>query len=123
MEPILIEFGDMRWQWSLEHVSLQERLAIYVSLGQGKPVDAALQALVAGLHPGVVRRRLSGEGSKVDQVLAIAHRQRALGALQQQALQVVQLVAAWCAEGWGPLGRETEESSSESSAPSPEPTE
>lgn len=127
----MINIGPLRWEWSLEHVSLQERLAIYLAVGQGRLAEAGWQALVAGLHPDLVRRRLSGDGSRVDQVLALAHRHRALGSLHRQALGVVRHVAAWCAEGWGPLGPgpgpgpepEWAESSSESSSPSPESTE
>lgn len=123
MEPVLIRFGSFVWEWRLEHVSLSERVGIYVAIGQGKLLDAAWQALVAGLHPDIVQRRLKGSGSRVDQVLELAHRAKAIGALQSQALQLVQLVATWCAEGWGPLGREESPSSSGSSSPSPEPTE
>jgi len=122
VDPVFIRFGLYVWEWRLEYVSLSERVAIYVALGQGKLLEAAWQALVAGLHPDVVQRRLKGSGSRVDQVLELAHRAKALGALQSQALQLVQRVAAWCAEGWGPLDRATEESSSASSSPSPERT-
>lgn len=106
--------GPLQVGWSLDRISMTQRVQIFMAASSGEIADAMVSTMAAGMAPEQASRLFGPHSAdhRKERLLAYAHENKLLNVVFTVGKEYLGEVIAWCHEGFGPLDRANQETTS-----------